>query len=504
MADELELSDASEALLSFKNGGMKFDVEADATGNLKMEVDEEEEDQQPEETPKPDPDTPILNRRGMPQRIRKKNRLFFDDDVINPFLTKPRVKNYQSKTPTKQSPKTPRSAATPKTPKTPASDSKKESPDRRLGQKIGMRLRNLLKLPKAHKWVCYEWFFSNIDKTLLGGDNDFMICLKETFPELKTRNLSRVEWCRMRRMMGKPRRCSQSNDPPDMISLSSYAQMFRPRTSSHQVGVGLGGGKGAALPVYPKLTDALSSLATAAAGDAASAASSPARPMKMYPVAMDGTIGGYPVKILEKIVRLNKILNIKRIRVEQLREMNDTYERKTSFNEAIPNDFQKHYAQLVIELEFINENLKTMLNDVQVYCQEINPDIDVVSILTPVHLKERSLIDAREIVSRYHTEPNTKDAKIIDLITDLTSLMLQVKSLSESERCAYEVEVLTRSMDEIRDKLSATNQLVFENCVGVHMRHIQSGLLLRAAAATGAANHRAAANSCPVQKAAAV
>jgi hypothetical protein len=27
-----------------------------------------------------------------------------------------------------------------------------------------MRLRNLLKLPKAHKWVCYEWFYSNIDK----------------------------------------------------------------------------------------------------------------------------------------------------------------------------------------------------------------------------------------------------------------------------------------------------------------------------------------------------
>ncbi|XP_039301366.1 protein lin-9 homolog [Nilaparvata lugens] len=142
-----------------------------------MEVDEEEE----EEQSKPDPEQPVLNRRGMPQRIRKKNRLFFDDDVINPFMTKPRVKNYQTKTPTK-SPKTPRSTpATPKTPKTPAVEIKRESPDRRLGQKIGMRLRNLLKLPKAHKWVCYEWFFSNIDKTLFGGDNDFTICLKETF-----------------------------------------------------------------------------------------------------------------------------------------------------------------------------------------------------------------------------------------------------------------------------------------------------------------------------------
>lgn len=41
------------------------------------------------------------------------------------------------------------------------------SPDRKIGQKIGMRLRNLLKLPKAHKWVCYEWFYSNIDKYVL-------------------------------------------------------------------------------------------------------------------------------------------------------------------------------------------------------------------------------------------------------------------------------------------------------------------------------------------------
>lgn len=38
------------------------------------------------------------------------------------------------------------------------------SPDRKIGQKIGMRLRNLLKLPKAHKWVCFEWFYSNLDK----------------------------------------------------------------------------------------------------------------------------------------------------------------------------------------------------------------------------------------------------------------------------------------------------------------------------------------------------
>ncbi|EDW07686.1 uncharacterized protein Dmoj_GI14720 [Drosophila mojavensis] len=32
--------------------------------------------------------------------------------------------------------------------------------NKRLGQSIGLRLRNLLKLPKAHKWAIAEWFYS--------------------------------------------------------------------------------------------------------------------------------------------------------------------------------------------------------------------------------------------------------------------------------------------------------------------------------------------------------
>ena len=36
--------------------------------------------------------------------------------------------------------------------------------DKKTAHDISIRLRNLLKLPKAHKWVCYEWFYSNIDK----------------------------------------------------------------------------------------------------------------------------------------------------------------------------------------------------------------------------------------------------------------------------------------------------------------------------------------------------
>ena len=82
--------------------------------------------------------------------------------------------------------------------------------DKKVAQRIGIKLRNLLKLPKAHKWVCYEWFYSNIDKPLFDGDNDFVLCLKESFPQLKTTKMTRTEWCKIRRLMGKPRRCSQA------------------------------------------------------------------------------------------------------------------------------------------------------------------------------------------------------------------------------------------------------------------------------------------------------
>lgn len=36
--------------------------------------------------------------------------------------------------------------------------------EKEIAQSNGLRLRNLLKLPKAHKWVCYEWFYSTLDQ----------------------------------------------------------------------------------------------------------------------------------------------------------------------------------------------------------------------------------------------------------------------------------------------------------------------------------------------------
>uniref|UniRef100_A0A3Q2YW84 Lin-9 DREAM MuvB core complex component n=1 Tax=Hippocampus comes TaxID=109280 RepID=A0A3Q2YW84_HIPCM len=101
------------------------------------------------------------------------------------------------------------------------------TPDKKSSQRIGLRLRNLLKLPKAHKWCIYEWFYSNIDRPLFEGDNEFCLCLKESFPTLKTRKLTRVEWGTIRRLMGKPRRCSSAFFAEERTALRQKRQKMR-------------------------------------------------------------------------------------------------------------------------------------------------------------------------------------------------------------------------------------------------------------------------------------
>ncbi|XP_043477708.1 protein lin-9 homolog isoform X1 [Leptopilina heterotoma] len=603
MADTIE-NESAETLLSIKNGGyptvdqIKTEVADDlmdieehqiSTNSLdsSMETDDNEPMAEfgpaalglqrvgslPPRKPKP-PTQPIqvLNRRGMPARIRKKNKLFYDDILVN--HPHHRIKKEPGIIDVKPSPKKlPRPSPAKKQLR--LSDTKKivtvvkeptyqtplkvekdvdksmqpSSPDRRIGQKIGMRLRNLLKLPKAHKWVCYEWFYSNIDKTLFDGDNDFMICLKESFPQLKTRKLTRVEWCKIRRMMGKPRRCSQSffeeerrelerkrqkirmlqqrkctdihvfkdlppevpmqlvigtkvtarlrkpqdglftgsidavdtsnntyritferaglgthsvpdyevlaNEEPETISVASFTHKFRPRHVQYVPS-----------PAYmsklnsPRLNhDPLISNALI--------------PKKSH---MGGTMNGYPVKLLESMVRVNKILVDKKVKVQKLKEMNTDVEMRRSLGEPLPADFERKYAGIVVELERMNLALQEFLNEVQEMCVAIAPEPSVAAMLAPSHLREKCRQEAAEMVAKNNMLNDKEPNNMSQLVTDLTALILQVKCLSDSDKNAYELQVLQGTMEQVKTKLSPQNQQVFQNCVEVHMQHIQLGL----------------------------
>ncbi|KAM6992764.1 protein lin-9 homolog [Tautogolabrus adspersus] len=145
-----------------------------------------------------------------PTRSSKRSRLFREED-----------EQPQQRLPSR-SPRRSQRVST-----TPQKFSNVMTPDKKASQKIGLRLRNLLKLPKAHKWCIYEWFYSNIDKPLFEGDNEFCLCLKESFPNLKTRKLTRVEWGTIRRLMGKPRRCSSAFFDEERTALRQKRQKMR-------------------------------------------------------------------------------------------------------------------------------------------------------------------------------------------------------------------------------------------------------------------------------------
>ncbi|ENN79342.1 hypothetical protein HUJ04_009496 [Dendroctonus ponderosae] len=513
--------------------------------------------------PKPTPTQPtqVLNARGMPARIRKKNKMFYDDDIINtPHHRVPSAKKLKP-TPSKRTPvkriepaKSPRriinNIATPP---------RMHSPDRRIGQKIGMRLRNLLKLPKAHKWVCYEWFYSNIDHCLFSGENDFQICLRESFPELKTRELTRAEWRKIRRMMGKPRRCSQaffneerlelekkrkkiralqqrkatdlttfkdlpsevptqlvigtkvtarlrkpsdglytgsidavdpsnntyritferfglgthsvpdyevlSNESPETLSILSFQSKFRPRLNGFPP---YSSDKNPNYKTLPFSRDPLLS---------GSIVNSP----MLIPTAKEGKLGQFPVKLLENMVLVTKILNAKKTCVQQLKTMNSEAEKLNSFDETLSDNFERKYAHILLDLEKLNSDLQVYLDEMQACCQEIAPEASVAAMLTPSLLREKCKEEAKEIVARHNSVNMTdkgpcRNPRVLDLINDLTALMLQIKNLADNDHSPYELQVLEGTVQNIKKKLSPANQQVFQNCVEVHMKQIEMGL----------------------------
>lgn len=228
--------------------------------NIKEEPDEDIEDEEDDNEPTPfaaalglhrvgsaPPKKPqqqpiqTLNARGMPARIRKKNKLFFDDDIVNekPLRTSPikrPVRTEPVKSPSKSAKKRRMTPSKLSKPKEDANDSDDEPEkisstaqtfDRIGSQRIGLRLRNILKLPKAHKWVGYEFFYSYLDRSLFEGENDFQICLHDLFPALSNRQLTRIEWNKVRKLMGKPRRSSQAFFDEERHELERRRQKIR-------------------------------------------------------------------------------------------------------------------------------------------------------------------------------------------------------------------------------------------------------------------------------------
>lgn len=156
------------------------------------------------------------NRIGHPIRNRKKNRLIFNDNEETSFGPRMICISMLSNRIKVNHPKPVEEPVV-----------VKGKINKNVGAVVSEKLNNILKNPKYNKWIANEWFYSTIDQALFLDENEFSYCLKDSFPQLKTRYLARPEWSMIRRLMGKPRRCSAAFFEEERATLNSKRSKIR-------------------------------------------------------------------------------------------------------------------------------------------------------------------------------------------------------------------------------------------------------------------------------------
>lgn len=238
----------------------------------------------------------------------------------------------------------------------------------------------------------------------------------------------------------------------------------------------------------------------------------------IIPASNSGSLGGFPIRLLLMITRLNKILNIKRESVSKLNAMNTEAERMKANNEPYTKDFQTNYAMLILDLEKLNKDLMDYLSSVQRYCEEFAPGFKIStddfigqsestdSISKIDSLKQTLHEESTKLVDKYNTIDATKgklnslslneksnrrinSKRILDLITKLTALFLKLKEYVDSTNkkrkandsnglmLPYYSRLINEAITEIKASMtSEASSNLFENKIQVHINHIQTSL----------------------------
>ncbi|XP_071397857.1 protein lin-9 homolog isoform X2 [Centroberyx affinis] len=407
------------------------------------------------------------------------------------------------------------------------------TPDKKASQKIGLRLRNLLKLPKAHKWCIYEWFYSNIDRPLFEGDNDFCLCLKESFPNLKTRKLTRVEWGTIRRLMGKPRRCSSAFFAEERTALRQKRQKMRllqqrklsdvshckdlpdeiplpliigTKVTARLRGVhdGLFTGQIDAVDTSAatyRVTFDRNGLGTHTVPDYEVLSNEPNETMPISAFAqkhraarylqnlMTPPRGPYPSATTPVLMDNDPLISQSPWKNKLPGAEGDTLGgfpvkflvQVKSYSMPIGLDFQKRYATTVLELDQLNKDLNKVLHEVQQFCCELAPDQGMAPADRPTELRRRCEEEAQEMVQQSHSlrdgQQIVTNPSLTQLVSRLTALLLQIKCLADGgDLNSFEFKSLTDSLNDIKSSIDPSNLSCFQNNVEIHVAHIQSGL----------------------------
>ncbi|CAJ0574610.1 unnamed protein product, partial [Mesorhabditis spiculigera] len=428
------------------------------------------------------------------------------------------------------------------------------------------RMKNVLKLPKARRWVHCEFFYSAIDDQLFNAENEFSQCLREYFPNLKTRWLRRSEWRAIRSLIGKPRRCSPAfleeerhqlelkrtkiravcngsinlrndfdfQDLPALlprqlaVGMKIHARIRHPKDGIYAGTVDAILPEGyrivferddllqpmfirdteimtdknvellpltyfleqnqAALPAPLKISGTpllpggkiLNDRTASQRNDLIMATATKQLGTSAAPGKTDEKVGNFPVRLLVILVKYAKLIESKKASIRQIIELNNEAEKVKMMQCEYNINFQNKYAEVVMEIEQLNKHLSNYMRGVHDYHNQLLPQLSEVAVISrPEALRKVSTSQAVQIVKHCRNQLGSRQrtTKANELITGLTSLLLQVRQLGQQKCSAIDLESINDTIEELRAQIAPVNLRAFEDHVEVHIKQIHTMLL---------------------------
>jgi len=192
----------------------------------------------------------------------------------------------------------------------------------------------------------------------------------------------------------------------------------------------------------------------------------------------DEKVGNFPVRMLVMLVKLAKLIEMKRGLVKQLGELNSEAERTNLLSNSYPRAFQEKYATVVVDIETLNRQLQSYLNGINEYNAQLLPQLSELTVTArPEALRKLCHTHALQIVKHCNQTLSVRSGHALDLVTALTALLLQVRSLGQQRCSAWDLHSLSQALTDIRARIAPSNAAAFQDYVEIHMKQIHNIML---------------------------
>jgi len=190
-------------------------------------------------------------------------------------------------------------------------------------------------------------------------------------------------------------------------------------------------------------------------------------------IESNAAFGGFPIKFLGTLVHLTKLLSRKKYLIDKLCCQNSLAEETIARNLDFTLDFQEKYASLLLELEVINKDLVYHFESAKKFAATIGTNPEQVAMFSG-NSKTKCDQKAVQLVDKLRT--CELPGKSTELVTKLTSVMFQLKSMAEGETRAFDIKPMNDTLADVKSKLSVSNHNTFIKEVETNVSHIQASI----------------------------